>query len=200
VRVAAALLASGTALAVSASFAAVLLLSRYGGLEAIWLTQPGSELTVLETQQLLTIGGDGTTPADTWWWLAVDRPRTGTPPDLIGTAGTVLALLGMLLLAAQVTLPVARGLIAAVLAPLAAAGSMTLTFYTLHILFINSDHNDFDPALSFLLQVVGVLLVGLGWRATAGRGPMEAMLAALANQARRFARRRSPPEPVDRRF
>jgi len=46
------------------------------------------------------------------------------------------------------------------------------------------------------VQVVAVLLIGLAWRATAGRGPLEGFVAALANRARAWA----TAKPTDRRL
>ena len=43
----------------------------------------------------------GTVPTDTWWWLAVEAPHTGTPFDLAHTTGTALAVLGAMLLLAR---------------------------------------------------------------------------------------------------
>lgn len=188
VRVAVALFASGAGLAVAAAAVSSVLLNRYGGLARIWAAQPESGLSVAETTQLLTFGGNGTTPTATWWWLAVDAPHTGTPPDLLGAAGAAIALLGAALLAGHAIRRAPRWLaprwLAAVaLGPLAAAGSMTLTFYAGHVLFINSEFDSYDAATGCLVQVAAVLLIGLAWRATVGRGPLEGLVAALAARA-----------------
>jgi hypothetical protein len=66
----------------------------------------------------------GTVPTDTWWWLAVEAPHTGTPFDLAHTTGTALACWG----------DAAAGQRRAGLVwPLAAVGAMPLTLYTLHV-------------------------------------------------------------------
>ncbi|MEC3978500.1 heparan-alpha-glucosaminide N-acetyltransferase domain-containing protein [Amycolatopsis sp. H20-H5] len=189
VKVAAALLASGVVLAVGTAVLSSQLLNRWGGLAHIWAAAPGSDLTTAETSELLTLGGDGTVPPDSWWWLAVNAPHTSTPVDLIGTTGAALALLGLLLLLGHVTHKWVRRVVTAVLSPLAAAGSMTLTLYVAHILFINSDYDRYDATLGYILQVIAVLLIGLCWRATAGRGPLESLVTALAGLARRLASR-----------
>jgi uncharacterized membrane protein len=185
-RVAAVLLCTGTVLAVAAAAASSILLGHYGGLARIQAAQPASGLTEAETTELLTAGGDGTTPTSTWWWLAVDAPHTSTTLDLLSTTSTAVALLGGMLLASRLARPVLRGLTTLVLAPLAAAGSMTLTFYTAHIVFINSEYDTYDATTGYLLQVAVVLLVGLAFRATVGRGPLEAIVAALVIRARRW--------------
>jgi uncharacterized membrane protein len=181
------LLGTGIALAVAATATSAILLHRYGGLARIWAAQPRSTLTVPKTGEMLALGDDGTAPASTWWWLAIDAPHTSTPLDLLGTTGTAIALLGLILLASHISRPVPRRLVAVLQAPLAAAGSMTLTLYTAHIIFINSDYDTYDATTGYLLQCAAVLLIGLSWRATAGRGPLEGLVAALAGRARRWA-------------
>ncbi len=79
-RVAISLLGTGIVLAGGAAYASWLLLNHYGGLAQIWIAQPSSILTAPETSELLTLGGDGTVPTSTWWWLAVDAPHTPAPP------------------------------------------------------------------------------------------------------------------------
>ena len=81
-------------------------------------------ITVRDTFRL---EGYGTVPSTSWWWLALAGPHTSTPFDLVHTVGTSLLVLGSALL--LVRLRVVR----AALTPLAAAGSMTLTLYTLHL-------------------------------------------------------------------
>ncbi len=184
VRVAVALLVTGTVMAVGSATASWLLLNRYGGLAAIWAAQPGSILTVPETTEMLNLGGDGTTPTTTDWWLAVDAPHTSTAPDLVGTSGSAIALLGLMLLLGHIGWRWWRRVVTVVLTPLAAAGSMTLTMYTAHIMFLNSDYDIYDPGTGYLLQVITVLLLALAWRATAGKGPLEAFVTAVANRVR----------------
>jgi uncharacterized membrane protein len=193
-RVAIGLLATGTALATAASVVSSILLNRYGGLAHIWAAQPGSGLTARETTDLLMLGADGTTPTSTWWWLTVNGPHTGTPFDLLGTTANAIALLGLMLLAGHVTHPVAvRRLITVVQTPLAAAGSLTLSFYAAHIMFVNSDYDTYSATTGWLVQVATVLLVGLAWRSTIGRGPLEGLVAALSTRARRWATTASIP-------
>jgi hypothetical protein len=188
-KVAFALLVSGLVMAMGAVIASSVLLGRMGGLAHIWAAQPPSILTIPETSEMLTLGGDGTVPTSSWWWLATNAPHTSTPPDLIGTIGSATALLGLFLLLGHVTRPGLRRVIAVVRAPLAAAGSMTLTLYTAHIMFLNSDYDVYDATTGYLLQLAAVLLIGLAWRATAGRGPLESLVSAAAKRARRWASR-----------
>jgi uncharacterized membrane protein len=180
VRTAGLLATVGAALAVVAVTASDLLMAR--GLGPILASSGGD---VGPVHEALTVGPDGVTPTTTWWWLAVDTPHSSTPPDLALTIGVSLAVLGVALLADHVVRPRLRGALDVLRAPLAAAGGMTLTFYALHILFINSDLDVYGPTSGYLIQVVVVLLLGWGWRATAGRGPLEAAVTALSRRAAR---------------
>ncbi len=186
-QVAIGLLGTGLVLAFGAAIASATLLNRYGGLAHIWAAQQGSPLTIPKTTEMLILGGDGTTPTSTWWWLAVDAPHTSSPSDLVGTTGAATALLGAMLLLGHIAASPVRRVIAVGMAPLAAAGSMTLTLYTAHIAFINSDYDTYGPTNGYLLQIAAALLVGLAWRATAGRGPLEALVSTLATRGRRWA-------------
>ncbi len=135
--------------------------------------------------EILDFGADGVTPTTSIWWLAVRSPHTGAPADLLHTTGTAVALVGALLLLGHVTVPVLARAVAVVLAPLAAAGSMTLTLYTAHIVFMNSPLDVFDPVPGYLTQVVTALLFALAWRQAVGRGPLEWTANWAAGRARR---------------
>ncbi|MCD2190413.1 heparan-alpha-glucosaminide N-acetyltransferase domain-containing protein [Actinomycetospora soli] len=169
----------GAALAVTAVVVSDLLIRE--GLPRILAASSGADPATVH--EALTVGPDGVTPTTTWWWLAVDTPHSSTPPDLTLTIGISLAVLGVALLADHVTRPRLRVALDVVRAPLAAAGGMTLTFYALHVLFINSDLDVYGPTAGYVIQVVAVLLLGWGWRATAGRGPLEAVVTALSRRA-----------------
>ncbi|WP_238006788.1 heparan-alpha-glucosaminide N-acetyltransferase domain-containing protein [Dactylosporangium sp. AC04546] len=185
-RVAAVLLAGGTVLAVSTTAASSFLLHRYG-LAHIWAAQPASGLSVAETDELLAFGGNGYTPSSTWWWLTIEAPHTSTQFDILSTTGIAVAVLGLMLLLDHVNGRRLRRLTTAVLVPLAAAGSMTLSFYTVHVMFINSDYDTYSATTGWLIQIIAVVLIALAVRWTAGRGPLEAVVVALATRARRLA-------------
>ncbi|MDN5747713.1 MAG: DUF1624 domain-containing protein, partial [Pseudonocardia sp.] len=85
----------------------------------------------------------GSTPTDTWWWLAVDIPHSGTPLDLAHTSGTALAVLGLMLLAARLS-----GRL--VWVP-AAVGAAPLTLYTLHVVALAILPAEGDTAGTVLL-------------------------------------------------
>ncbi|MHC1560179.1 heparan-alpha-glucosaminide N-acetyltransferase domain-containing protein [Actinomycetospora sp. C-140] len=182
-RTAALLAGTGVVLVVAASVVSKLALATFGGLDAI-LANPG--LPAEELQAALTEGPNGVTPATTWWWLAVDTAHSSTPLDLARTVGTSLAVLGAMLLLDRAvahggTSPWAR-VVDAARAPLAAAGAMTLTFYSLHVV-VAGLATGADPWALYLAQVVVALGVGLLWQRFVGRGPLEAGVSTLTDVA-----------------
>lgn len=173
------LLAGGTKL-----FSA-LLLGPAGGFER--LSVPSS--SVLAGRDLATVlqtGTYGTTPTTSWWWLAVSAPHSGVPLDLLHTAGTALAVLGVcLLLAAWL-----RGRWRWLVLPLAAAGSMTLTMYTVHVVALAavrgpmSDLEVSSPTVLWALNGFFVLTFASMWQFIGRRGPLEAVAADMSTAAR----------------
>ena len=125
---------------------------------------------------VLTFGPDGVTPTDTWWWLATMAPHSTTPLDLVYTIGVGLTVLGVCLVIGRTT--------EAPLRPLAAAGSMTLTLYSLHLLMLSAP---FLPGgvSGFLIQTAVVVAFGLLWSRNHDRGPLEDVVARLTGATRR---------------
>ncbi len=114
----------------------------------------------------------GTTPTDSWWYLAVATPHSGTALDLLHTIGTSLAVLGACLLLAAA----GRTLVAW----LAAAGGMTLSLYSSHVLALTAGWGLDDRPTLLIWHVVAAIVVGLLWRTFVGRGPLETFAANLA--------------------
>jgi uncharacterized membrane protein YeiB len=189
-RVAGGLLAGGVAAAAAASVGSWLALQRFGGMAALQADAAARGLPPAALDAALTVGPDGTTPATSWWWLASVAPHSSTPPDLVHTAGVALALLGLMLLLDHVTRPGPRAAVALLRGPLAAIGGLALTLYTAHILFIGSPWDVFTPVTGYVVQVVVGVLFALGWRATAGRGPIEHVVTVFSRGAARAVRRR----------
>jgi uncharacterized membrane protein len=175
-RAAAALLGGGAALAVAAWAGSALLLGPGGGAAVL-----GPDLDERRY---------GTVPTDTWWWLAVEAPHTGTPFDLAHTTGTALAVLGAMLLARAV--PVLTW-------PLAAVGAMPLTLYTLHVTALAifpveaAEAAGISAGSLLVIHLIAVLVIGVAVRAAGRRGPLEAAVRAASGAARRaVARDRRP--------
>lgn len=165
------LVIGGGVLALAARGASRFLLDVAGGREAIAAAE-GLTAGSPEYERLLFSSQYGTTPTSTWWWLAVDNPHSSTPFDFASTIGTALLVLGLALLIAHHA--------SWLLVPLAAAGSMTLTLYTAHVMALALAPLPADPQESYLLQVVAVLLIGFGWRLVFRRGPLEMVTAFVS--------------------
>jgi uncharacterized membrane protein len=189
-RTAAWLLGAGAVLAVAATLASAWLLGPLGGLDRIAAATAPEDLASAPTAaQFVEVYPEGVTPTTTWWWLATVAPHSGSPPDLVQTIGSSLALLGLLLLLGHVARPGVARVVAALLRPLAAVGALTLTVYTLHVAFLNSPLDQFDPLTGYVLQMVVAVLVAVGWRRAVGRGPLESLVRVLAAAATRGGRR-----------
>jgi hypothetical protein len=176
--VAAKVLVVGLAVAVTARVLSAMLLDAVGGPERLAESAPDGSVTTVENS--LAAGMFGTTPTGDWRWLTVAAPHSGTTFDLVHTTGSALAVLGACLL-------LARLLPQPLLLPLAAAGSMTLTLYTLHVLAV-ADGSPFlvkDPQQLWISHVLVALAIATLWRTTIGRGPLEALAAWLDRTARK---------------
>jgi len=186
IRVGGLLLGTGTVVAVAAVAVSQLLLGPLGGLDALEATDsylPGvSPIAPEEIQSLLDGGLYGSTPTQSWWWLAIHSPHSSTPLDLLHTTGTAVALLGAALLVARL-----GAAAAVVIWPLAAVGSMTLTWYTLHAWVLSTDLLPESDSYAWLYfqQVIPIVVLSSLWRFTGRRGPLEAVISALARRATR---------------
>lgn len=125
----------------------------------------------------------GSTPTDTWWWLAVAIPHSGTPLDLAHTTGTALAVLGLALLVA--------GAVPALTWVPAAVGAIPLTLYTAHVIALALYPAQGDERASVLLTHLAVAVaVGVALRLAGRRGPLEALVGVASRAVRRVV---SPP-------
>lgn len=179
----------GAAVAVLAKLVSSALLSLPGVREQ--LVVPPTSFLRADLDLVVQTSMYGTTPTTGWWWLAVSGEHSGTPLDLLHTSGCALAVLGTCLLLTRAA--VARTL----LLPLAAAGSMTFTLYTLHVL-VETVRNAAAPAPTataavavWLVQVVAALALATAWRLLGRggptdpgpRGPLESVAAAASHAA-----------------
>jgi len=167
---------TGVGLAVAARVTSWVLLDVLGGrgdLEAVAL----QSLTQEQYTDLMLWGPAGLTPSDTGWWLATLVPHSSTPLDLIYTIGVGLAVLGVCILIGRTTTTVLR--------PIAAAGSMTLTLYCLHLLMLSSPFMPEDDLASLLVQVLIVVTFALAWSSSHVRGPLEDVVARATSAVRR---------------
>jgi len=178
--VALALTGTGLVLTVGAALVSRLLLST-----------AGAQAALAEPDALTGRGPDGpwfgTTPTSSFWWLAVDTPHTGTPPDLLGTTGSALLVIGLCLL-------LARTVAGWALLPLAATGSMTLTLYTAHVLAVTSYLPTVSPVTVWAVHAAVALVFASVWVLRFRRGPIEAVTAALVDMTAGPSR---DPGPTD---
>jgi uncharacterized membrane protein len=114
----------------------------------------------------------GATPTDSWWYLVVATPHSGTSLDLLHTIGTSLAVLGACLSLAAA----GRWLVAW----LAAAGGMTLSLYSTHVLALTAGWGLDDRPTLLAWNVAAAIVIGLVWRTFVGRGPLETFAASVA--------------------
>jgi uncharacterized membrane protein YeiB len=128
---------------------------------------------------LLLYGADGTTPANSWWWLAVMAPHTGTPVDLMFTIGLALAALGACIMLGRVIGPL--------VSPLAAAGTMPLTMYVMHLLMlVYLPVPAASEGLDLAVQLAVLIVFAMLWRHRFARGPLEQVIYVVTDHIRRM--------------
>lgn len=175
------LLAGGSLLALVTSVFGSVLVDGFGLRDRLADDVAGS--MSLETfTNYLVFGGDGTLPADSWWWLGVQAAHTGTPLDLLFTIGTSCAVIGACL--ALTTVFGHR------FALLSVPGSMTLTLYSLHVLLLGP-FRGLPDGVHFAVQVFDLVLFALVWSRFFRRGPLEEVLRTAV----RYATPASGPRP-----
>lgn len=190
-RAAVRMLVAGAAVAASTFGLSYALLAAAGGPDALADNTEGFVVIARGMDAQLEVGLPGTTPTTDWRWLLVAAQHSGTTFDLAHTGAAAVAILGAALLLAQ---RVPRSL----LIPLAAAGSMTFTLYTLHVLSLWRDGPLLldDPRVLYLAQVAVALVLATLWRTQVGRGPLEALSAWLDRLTGRLLPRREAPTTV----
>jgi uncharacterized membrane protein len=172
-RVAGWLLGGGIALTVTATVVSDVLLYPLGGLAR--LVDPTGEdaVTLLWDPE----------PESSWWYLALASPHAHTQFDLVHSTGSAMAVLGASLLVTRVA-GVDR-----LLWPVRAAGSMTLTLYSAHVLVLESEVLETDLlelglTVQYVVLVAASLVFAVVWRRRHDQGPLEKMVAVVASRAR----------------
>ncbi|QUL80079.1 heparan-alpha-glucosaminide N-acetyltransferase domain-containing protein [Brevibacterium sp. SMBL_HHYL_HB1] len=158
-----------------------------GGAELVDVSEYfGTDLTAA-----LFTGSHGVTPATSWWWLAIAGPHSGTPFDLLSTGGTAL-----MTIAACQAAAVLLGRKSWLLAPLSAPGSMPLSVYSAHVVFLESTRpmivaqpwegtgTASEQTLEFAIHALTFVLLPLLWKMFVNpRGPFESGIAAIIRSA-----------------
>ncbi|MBD7996331.1 DUF1624 domain-containing protein [Arthrobacter sp. Sa2CUA1] len=181
-----AILVAGAGTALAAALVSALLLGPLGGLEQIVAATPDMDTEAV--RDVLIWGPSGYLPTTTFWWFAILAPHSTTPLDLLYTIGVAAAVLGAMLLLSRVA--------ERYLLPLAAAGSMTLTLYTGHLLILGSGFYEDQPEVSLVLQVAAVIAFALIWRRFHSQGPLEELVGKAAGAARRRVLERGRQVPT----
>lgn len=118
--------------------------------------------------------------------LLTADPHTGTPFEVLGSGGFVVAVLGVCLL-------LGRTAVRFVLAPLAAVGALSLTVYSAHIvalrLMLEEYYVDIGSLDHLRAFVLWALVGAFAWRLALGKGPLERGIAWLARRAARYVDR-----------
>ncbi|WP_169813111.1 DUF418 domain-containing protein [Nocardia jejuensis] len=138
-------------------------------------------LTDFDPASMIDAVGLGTVGTNSWWWLTVCTPHSGTPFEVLGATGVAFLVIGVLL---AVT-PSAR----TALHPLICAGSCALSLYILQavavaVLVPLPDEDAVSlptgihgPSWQLLaLLAIGSLVLATLWRAVFRRGPAEWLL------------------------
>lgn len=177
------LFGGGVTLAVLAKLVSWQLLES-GGMDRLRAVGAGeAPIARFPLETALEGGFYGTTPTTSWWWLAVSAPHSASPLDLLHTMGVAAGVLGLMLLIGTRT--------RALLWPVAAIGSMTLTLYTLHVVLLSSALPR-TTSNAFLWHVLIALAVAVPWRTFVGRGPLEAVANRVSTNARDAVMSRGP--------
>ncbi len=174
-QVAAWLLGGGIALAVASRIASSVLLYPAGGLDRLVAHGEVEAEDASAAMTLLWEPEQGTS----WWYLALASPHSHTQLDLTHTLGAAIAVLGTSLLVTRIPA------IGRLLSPVEAAGTMTLTLYTAHILVLETGAFEDHLAVQYLFVVAASLAFALLWRRWQNQGPLERMVAVAAGRARR---------------
>ncbi|MFF0003434.1 heparan-alpha-glucosaminide N-acetyltransferase domain-containing protein [Streptomyces tibetensis] len=177
------LFATGVALAVAGSGGSWLALHVFGGLRALQpkldFAGPVAAALGKDPLELMQASNFGTVPTDTPANLLLDGPHSGTPFEIVGSAGCALAVLALcLFLGDRFRTP---------LAPLTAVGALSPTAYAAHIVALRSlpsqealAAHPWLPLLGFILGAV--VFCGL-WRRYLGRGPLERLMHWASKRA-----------------
>lgn len=161
-----------------------------------WLAGSGLALAVVATQvsHLLTArwpatdglpdeiadGLAGTTPSgETWTWLLVVAPHSGTPFDLAQTIGSSLFVIGGCLLVVGRLGPLPHEAVRI----LFGAGTMTLSLYSLHVLLRTERIWPPEEPSAYGWHALVLLAIGAVYAALRRPGPLERVVTRASRAA-----------------
>jgi hypothetical protein len=173
---------AGAVLAAASVLASALLVDRPEATAAL-RASIGQDVPLDVLRNALAEGLYGTTPTDTWWWLAVRAPHSGTPFDLAHTIGTALLVIGLCLALGKALPRIATVVFG--------AGAMTLSLYTLHVVLRTPDWLPEQDWATYGKHLAVVLLIGAFYRLARMSGPLERLVALAAGATTRAVRGRA---------
>ncbi len=171
---------AGAVLAAASVLASALLVDRPAASDALRRTF-GPDVPTEAVRAVLQEGLYGTTPTDSWWWLAVRAPHSGTPFDLAHTIGSALLVIGLCLALGRAVPRTASVVFG--------AGAMTLSLYTLHVVLRTPELLPEEGGRTYAQHLAVVLLLGALYRLARRSGPLERLVALAAGAATRLTRR-----------
>lgn len=119
----------------------------------------------------------GQVPTDSWWWLAIGAPHTGTTFEMAEAVGQGLVVLVLCMFLCD--------RLRVLMYPLTSVGRMPLTVYAGHILalavVISVSGSDWHQPWLLEQFVLASLLLATLWRLVVGRGPAEFFLGEAAS-------------------
>ncbi|MDO5076543.1 heparan-alpha-glucosaminide N-acetyltransferase domain-containing protein [Corynebacterium sp.] len=129
-----------------------------------------SGLTPDQVMDSLRLGGE--VPSTTLWWQIAAGPHLNTVFSVVLSGALATFALSFFLLAERV--------VALLLIPFERAGSMTLTLYVLHLMFLAVKDVSYYSIVWCLAQIFVAMALGFFWREAVGQGPLERSQSALA--------------------
>jgi uncharacterized membrane protein len=174
----------GAVLAAGSWLLSTLILFQLGGLQHLRTAAP-PKVSPQEAQNIILWEPD---TVSSWWWLVERAPYTTTPFRMVHDLGVAMAWLGLSLLITR------SRLASRALSPLAAAGAMTLTLYTGHVVVLEaSSFLEDNPIQLFLVLAYVALSFAALWRQGGRRGPMEAAVTWASVRSRNMVEPHSRP-------
>lgn len=163
----------GAVIAAVAKGLSMLMLLRFDVREALVASTPW--LTSRDVMVIQNYGPDPELPTTTLSWLLISGPHTNTPFAIAVSAGLAMVALGAFLLICR--------WIGRFLAPLGAMGSMTLTLYSAHLVFLAFVPISETPVFWLIVQIAVAALVATAWQHAAGSGPLERLVTKTSRAA-----------------
>ena len=186
-RVAVRLSVGGAVLAAGSWLLSTIILFQFGGLRHLRAAAP-LKVSPQDAHNIILWDPD---TVSSWWWLVERAPYATTPFRMVHDLGIAMAWLGLSLLITRSRL--ARR----ALGPLAAAGAMTLTLYTAHVIVLEASSflEDHPIQLFFVLAYIALSFAAL-WRHGGRRGPLEAAVTWASTRARHMEESHPRTNPI----